>query len=765
MRETSRLIGLFIVLIIFVLSAACGGAPEESPTEESPTEEVPVGEATSPPDEEPDATETGDSVPEDPAEIGLLTIGPNGEEATASSEVSLTEEEIAQIQEGNYTAALLWHTSAAFTEAVSQGAHDAFAEMGIEVVAETNAEFDTAQQANDVETAMALDPDIIISLVIDPVSGAEAFRPAVEQGVQLVFLSNVPEGYVHGEDYVGIVTDDLVGMGTAAAEILGDAMGGEGQVGYIFHDASYYVTNQRDQSFKAWIEARYPGIEIVAEEGLADPAAAEELASAMLTRNPEITGIYAPWATPADGVLAALRAAGRDDVSVVTLDLDTNVALDMVEGGNMAGIVADLAYELGRTMAVEGAYGLLGKEAPAFTVVPAIKVTNENLVEAWNESLAQDPPAQVMEALGEAPAEPTTEPEAEPDAESEAQPFFDSPIDFDFAAAETDPYGNPAVAASEVSLTDEEIAQIQEGDYSSAHLWAGAGEWYNAIDAGATDRAAELGIEVLARTDAEFDPATQANDVGTVLALDPDIILTLIVDPVSGAQAFQPAVDQGVVLALADNGAEGYQPGDEYVSIVTGNHFGMGEAAAELMSEALGGSGEVGMIFHDADFFVTNNRDNAFRAAIEQFHSGITIVDARGFTEEPATFEVASAMLQTHPEIDGIYVAWDVAAEGVVEALRAAGRDDVRVVTHDLGVNNALDMIEGGNVYGTVADLPYDEGKALMTLAGYGLLGKEAPPFVTVGFITVTRDNIAEAWQQSLGRELPPELSEALNDQ
>ena len=458
----------------------------------------------------------------------------------------MTEDEIAQIAEGGYSAALLWHTSAAFTEAVTQGARDAFSEMGIEVVAETNAEFDSAKQVSDVETVMALEPDIILSLVLDPVSGAEAFRPASESGVQLVFLSNVPEGYVQGEDYVGIVTDDLAGMGIAAAELLGDAMGGEGQVGYIFHDAAYYVTNQRDQGFKTWIEAKYPDIEVVAEEGMADPALAEEIANAMLTRNPEITGIYTPWAGPAEGVVAALRAAGRDDVSVVTLDIDTNVALDMVEEGNVVGIAADLAYELGRTMAVEGAYGLLGKEAPGFTIVPAIKVTSDNIVDAYNESLGINPPDEILEALGESGSEAP--------AASDATPFFDTPLDFDFSEAETDPYGNASVAASEVMLTDDEIAQIQEGGYSSAHLWAGAGEWYNAIDSGATDTAETLGIEIVARTDAEFDPAKQANDVNTVLALDPSIILTLIVDPVSGAQAFQEAIDQGVVLSLADNG-------------------------------------------------------------------------------------------------------------------------------------------------------------------------------------------------------------------
>ena len=300
-----------------------------------------------------------------------------------------------------YTAALLWHTAGAFTDAVSQGARDAFADLGIEVIAETNASFDAAQQANDVETVMALSPDIIISLVLDPVSGVVAFRPAVESGVQLVFLSNVPEGYVQGVDYVGLVTDDLAAMGIAAADLLADALGGEGEVGFIFHDAPYYVTNQRDQAFKAWIEGNYPGMEIVASQGLADPAAAEEIASTLLTRYPDLDGIYAPWsAGPADGVLAALRAAGASDVAVVTLDLDTNVSLDLVEGGNVVGIAADEAYDLGRTMAVEGAYGLLGKPAPAFVVVPAIAVTADNIVEAYRQSLAADPPQVVLDALG-----------------------------------------------------------------------------------------------------------------------------------------------------------------------------------------------------------------------------------------------------------------------------------------------------------------------------------------------------------------------------
>ncbi|MYH94639.1 MAG: substrate-binding domain-containing protein, partial [Acidimicrobiaceae bacterium] len=387
-KKPKWLLIVSLLAVFAVVAAACADDEDEAAPPAT----------TAAPDAAPEPTD--EPAPEPVAEAPR-TQGPGGEEAVASSEVSLSDEEVAEVQGGGYTAALLWHTAGAFTDAVSQGARDAFAELGIEVIAETNAQFDAAQQANDVETVMALSPDIIISLAIGPDAGAEAFRPAVDAGVQLVFLSNVPQGYVHGQDYVGIVTDDLAAMGITAADLLADALGGEGEIGYIFHDAAYYVTNQRDQAFKTWIEINYPGIEIVAEQGLADPAAAEEIATAMLTRNPNLDGIYAPWsAGPADGVLAALRAAGASDVALVTMDLDTNVSLDMVEGGNVVGIAADEAYNLGRTMAIEGAYGLLGKPAPAFAVVPAIGVTADNIVDGYRQSLAADPPQEVLDALG-----------------------------------------------------------------------------------------------------------------------------------------------------------------------------------------------------------------------------------------------------------------------------------------------------------------------------------------------------------------------------
>ena len=326
------------------------------------------------------------------------TIGPGGESATPSSSVVVPADAESMLMSGGYKAALLWHDQSDFVNAVTAGASDEFERLGIEVVAVTNAAFDAAKQLSDIETVLAKEPAIILSLPLDPVTSAAAFEKAKEAGVKLVFLSNLPSGYVHPGDYAAIVTDDLFQMGKQAADALAAAMDGSGTVGWIFHDAAYYVTNQRDNAFKTTIENDYPGITIVAEEGISDPARAEEIANAMMIKNPDIGGIYVTWAGPAEGVLASLRSVGNTSTRIVTLDLSEPIALDMVKGGNVVAIVADEAYELGRAMAAVGARAVAGLESPPFVVAPAITVTAQNVEEGWMESLRRTAPQTVLDA-------------------------------------------------------------------------------------------------------------------------------------------------------------------------------------------------------------------------------------------------------------------------------------------------------------------------------------------------------------------------------
>ncbi|MBO0237294.1 substrate-binding domain-containing protein, partial [Vibrio parahaemolyticus] len=74
---------------------------------------------------------------------------------------------------------------------------------------------------------------------------ADAYRKAAEQGVEIVFMDNVPKGFEPGKDYTSVVSADNYGNGVASAHLLASALGGEGKVGAIFHAADFFVTQQR----------------------------------------------------------------------------------------------------------------------------------------------------------------------------------------------------------------------------------------------------------------------------------------------------------------------------------------------------------------------------------------------------------------------------------------------------------------------------------------------------------------------------------------
>jgi ribose transport system substrate-binding protein len=145
----------------------------------------------------------------------------------------------------------------------------------------------------------------------------------------------------------------------------------------------------------------YPDIELI-EQGFADPATAGEIVDAMLTQNPDLAGVFASWSGgPATSVIAALKAAGNTDVKVVSIDLDEANDLDMAQGGNYIGATAEETFTMGQLMVRAAAQKLCGAEWPAFVTVPTVVATKDNLRESWQRVYHKDPPAEVLEALGE----------------------------------------------------------------------------------------------------------------------------------------------------------------------------------------------------------------------------------------------------------------------------------------------------------------------------------------------------------------------------
>jgi len=338
------------------------------------------------------------------SENKVLGTGPNGESPTPAVGFELSYEELEQVKTMKATAAIVMHYGGNdWAQAQIDGLRKGFGDMGVEVIAVTDARFQPEKQMSDIETVLAQRPDVIVSIPTDPAATADAYLKAASQGVKLVFMDNVPEGMRAGEDYVSVVSADNFGNGVASAHLMAQALNAKGTVGIVFHEADFFVTRQRYDAFKQTIQDNYPGIEIVVEHGVGGPEFAinaESIASAMLTKYRDLQGIWAVWDVPAEGVIAAARAAGRGDLVITTIDLGRNVAMEIAQGGVVYGLGAQRPFDQGVNEAELAAYGLLGKDAPAYVALPALPVTRANVLAAWESVYRTPAPRELEEAAG-----------------------------------------------------------------------------------------------------------------------------------------------------------------------------------------------------------------------------------------------------------------------------------------------------------------------------------------------------------------------------
>jgi ribose transport system substrate-binding protein len=333
----------------------------------------------------------------------VLSKGPNGENAQPATAANLSANEISKVKAKHATAAIVMHYGGNdWANAQVAGLKSEFGNLGIKVVAVTDANFKPDKQVSDLETVLIKKPDIIVSIPTDPVATASAYKAAARSGAKLVFMDNVPKGMAAGKDYVSVVSADNYGNGVTSAHLMAKALGGKGEIGLIHHEADFFVTKQRYDGFKSTIQKDYPDIKIVDDKGIAGPdfaGDAQNAANAMLTEHPNLAGIWAVWDVPAEGVMAAARASGRTDLKIATEDLGTNAAIALAKNQLVIGLGAQRPFDQGVAEARLGAGSLLGKQEPAYVALSALPVEHSNVLKAWRQVYHANPPKDLSESF------------------------------------------------------------------------------------------------------------------------------------------------------------------------------------------------------------------------------------------------------------------------------------------------------------------------------------------------------------------------------
>ncbi|BCB70359.1 sugar ABC transporter substrate-binding protein [Vreelandella aquamarina] len=248
-------------------------------------------------------------------------------------------------------------------EAMQQEA--ASSEVSLDVSA---ANQDLSKQLADVEDFIIRGIDVLIISPVDSQGVLPAIMKAREAGIQVITV-DVPAKGVEVTSHIG--TDNFTG-GQRAAELMGEELGGKGQVAIIDYPTVQSVVS-RIEGFKDGLKA-YPDIEIVAQQTGITRAEALSVSQNMLQANPDIDGIFGFGDDAALAASVAVQAANlQDQVKVIGFD-GMQEAREAVDSNPvMVGVIQQYPDEIGR-LAVQTAIKIMeGETVPTEQpIVPGV---------------------------------------------------------------------------------------------------------------------------------------------------------------------------------------------------------------------------------------------------------------------------------------------------------------------------------------------------------------------------------------------------------
>ena len=248
-----------------------------------------------------------------------------------------------------------------------------------------------------------------------------------------------------------------------------------------------------------------------------------------------------------------------------------------------------------------------------------------------------------------------------------------------------------------------------------------------------TDEARKHGYDVLV-TSGEFDVAKQQNQVKDFIVKGVAAMVLCPCNSKSIGPAIQEANEAGIPVFTVDIACLAL--GAKVVSHIATDNYGGGRMAADAIVEALEGKGDVAIIDHPEVESVIL-RTKGFRERMTELNKSpnvnIRIVaQLPGGGVKDRSFKTAQDLLQSHPDLDGVFAINDPSALGALAALERAGKvDQVAIVGFD-GQPEGKQAIKEGKIYADPIQFPDKIGiMTVQTIVRY-FQGEEVEPEVLI---------------------------------
>lgn len=256
-----------------------------------------------------------------------------------------------------------------------------------------------------------------------------------------------------------------------------------------------------------------------------------------------------------------------------------------------------------------------------------------------------------------------------------------------------------------------------EGELSGENSGSGAvgfsvstlnNPFFVSLSEGAKAEAEKQGVKLVV-VDAGDDAAKQTNDIEDLISRNVSVLIVNPVDSDAVAPAVQNAVSKGIKVISVDRVVNGVEVDCQ---IASDNAAGA-KMATEYLIELIGKGAKAAELEGVPGASATIDRGAGFHEAAD------TALDV--VASQTANFNRAEGMnvmeniLQSCPEVKGVFAHNDEMALGAVEAVLASGKD-IKIVGFD-ATDDAVAAVKSGKMAATVAQKPELMGETAVQTA------------------------------------------------
>lgn len=255
-------------------------------------------------------------------------------------------------------------TGVAFYDTLVAGMRAKAASLGMSVIYQGSPNFAPADQTPIVDAMCTKHPSALIVSPTDPVELAPAINTCLNAGIPVI---TVDTGLANTSQITSAITTDNDSGGKDAADYVGKALGGKGEVALMSLSPTATTQVARIDSFEKEIKAAYPGITVLPVQYTTQATSdSETVARSILAAHPGVKAFFGSAEPNAEGVSSALKALGLTG-KVLDVGFDASPAeVSLLKSGGINATIAQPAAEEGAD-AAQFAYDKVTGDASGVT--------------------------------------------------------------------------------------------------------------------------------------------------------------------------------------------------------------------------------------------------------------------------------------------------------------------------------------------------------------------------------------------------------------